>query len=46
MLKKAKELGIFSIPAVVIDGRLAGCCAGKGADKDILKAAGLRQAIL
>lgn len=43
--KRAKGLGIRSIPAVVIEGTLAGCCAGRGVDEAILRAAGLgRQA--
>jgi glutaredoxin 3 len=28
--------GIRSLPAVVIDGRLADCCAGRGPDETIL----------
>jgi len=27
--QRAKELGIRSVPAVVIDGKLADCCAGR-----------------
>ena len=27
--ERAKELGIRSVPAVVIDGQLADCCAGR-----------------
>jgi thioredoxin-like negative regulator of GroEL len=42
---RAKELGIRSIPAVVIDGRLADCCAGRGPEEETLRAAGLGQAI-
>ncbi len=38
---RATSLGIKSIPAVVIDGKLAGCCAGRGPDIEVLKAAGL-----
>ena len=37
---RAKRLGIKSVPAVVIDGQ-AGCCAGRGPDILVLKAAGL-----
>jgi glutaredoxin 3 len=40
---KMKSLGIKSIPAVAIDGKLADCCAGRGPDLDKLKAAGLGQ---
>src|SRR5207245_7713410 len=34
---KAKQFGIRSIPAVVIDGKLAGCCAGRGPDEHVLR---------
>ena len=40
---RAKRLGIRSVPAVVIDGRLADCCAGRGPDEATLRAAGLGQ---
>lgn len=39
--KRAKSLGIHSVPAVVIDGKLADCCAGRGPDEATLRAAGL-----
>lgn len=38
---RARELGIRSVPAVVIDGQLADCCAGRGPDESSLRAAGL-----
>ncbi len=38
---RAKALGIRSVPAVVVDGKLADCCAGRGPDKATLKAAGI-----
>jgi len=38
---RAKELGIRSVPAVIIDGELANCCAGRGPDEATLRAAGL-----
>lgn len=41
---RAKSLGIRSVPAVVIDGKLADCCAG-GPDESTLRAAGLGQQI-
>lgn len=28
-----------SVPAVVIDGKLAGCCAGRGPDEHVLRSA-------
>ncbi len=40
---RAKQLGIRSVPAVVIDGRLADCCAGRGPKEATLRAAGLGQ---
>ena len=40
---KAKAYGIASVPAVVIDGKLADCCSGRGPDMATLKAAGLGQ---
>ena len=39
--KRAKTLGIRSVPAVAIDGQLASCCAGRGVDEATLRAAGL-----
>ncbi|MBW7997263.1 MAG: hypothetical protein FVQ81_11975 [Candidatus Glassbacteria bacterium] len=36
---RAKELGIRSVPAVVIDGKLADCCAGRGPEETTLRAA-------
>ena len=42
---RAKQLGVRSVPAVVIDGRLADCCAGRGPDEAALKAAGLGQTL-
>ena len=38
---RAKSLGVRSVPAVAIDGVLAGCCAGRGPDEAVLRAAGL-----
>ncbi|MBD8513953.1 thioredoxin family protein [Photobacterium sp. CAU 1568] len=39
--KRAKKLGIQSLPAVVIDGRLADCCTNRGIDESVLRAAGV-----
>lgn len=41
---RAKNLGTRSIPAVVIDGKPADCCAGRGPDEASLRAAGLGKA--
>ncbi|MBF6570792.1 MAG: thioredoxin family protein [Candidatus Binataceae bacterium] len=38
---KAKSYGIHTVPAVVIDGRLATCCTGLGPDEASLRAAGI-----
>ena len=37
----AKKYGIQRVPAVVIDGKLADCCAAGGIDLDVLRAMGL-----
>jgi glutaredoxin 3 len=37
--ERAKQLGVRSLPSVVIDGKLAGCCAGRGPDETILREA-------
>ena len=39
--KKAKRYGIRSVTAVVVDGKLADCCAGRGPDEASLRAAGI-----
>ncbi|MBI5574940.1 MAG: thioredoxin family protein [Deltaproteobacteria bacterium] len=43
--RKARELGIGSVPAVVVDGKLADCCAGRGPDEETLRAAGVGRPI-
>jgi glutaredoxin len=37
--RRAKEHGIRSLPAVVVNGKLAGCCAGRGPDELVLREA-------
>ena len=37
---RARHLGIRSVPAVVIDGKLADCCASRGPEIMTLQAAG------
>ena len=39
--ERARGLGIRSVPAVVIDGELAGCCTARGVDEATLRAAGV-----
>jgi len=36
---RAKTLGVRSLPAVVVNGKLAGCCAGRGPDEHVLREA-------
>lgn len=38
---RAKTLGIRSVPAVVVDGKLAECCENRGPEESSLKAAGI-----
>jgi glutaredoxin len=43
--RRAKSLDIRTLPAVVINGTLAACCAGRGVDEATLRAAGVGQAL-
>jgi glutaredoxin 3 len=36
---KAKEYGVRTVPAVVIDGKLASCCANHGPDEHVFRSA-------
>jgi len=42
---RAKGLGIRTVPAIVVDGKLADCCTETGPDEAALRAAGVGQAI-
>ncbi len=42
---RAARLGVCSVPAVVIDGTPADCCAKRGPDEATLRAVGLEQII-
>lgn len=42
---RAKDLGISTVPAVVIDGKLADCCANRGPDETSLRAAGVGEPV-
>ncbi|WP_457575416.1 thioredoxin family protein [Desulfomarina sp.] len=44
-VNRAKELGVCSVPAVAIDGKLADCCTGHGPEKAGLLAAGIGQPV-
>lgn len=39
--QRAKDLGIRSVPAVVVNGQLASCCTGRGPNEHDLRSAGL-----
>ncbi len=41
--KRAKGLGVRTVPAVAIDGQLADCCTGRGPNESTFCAAGLGQ---
>ena len=41
--RRAADLGVRSVPAVVIDGKLAGCCTGGGVTEEALRAEGVGQ---
>ena len=43
--RRAKNLGVRAVPAVVIDGQLADCSSGRGPDPASLSRAGVGQAI-
>ncbi len=43
---QAEKLGIKSVPAIVIDGKLAQCCQERGPDEKTLRAAGLGQPLV
>ncbi len=43
--EEADNLGIESVPAVVIDGELVSCCENTGVDTTALKAAGLGRSL-
>ncbi len=45
VIAEAYRLGVRSVPAVAIDGRLADCCGERGLDEATLQAAGLGQSI-
>jgi glutaredoxin len=43
--ERARSLGGRSVPAVLIDGKLADCCAWRGVDLHLLRAARLGNAL-
>jgi len=44
--ERAKNIGVRSVPAVVIDGKPADCCAGRGPNEATLKASGIGTSLL
>lgn len=42
---RARSYGVNSVPAVVVDGRLAECCTRGPVDEETLRAAGVGQAL-
>ena len=42
-VEKARGYGVKTVPAVVVDGRLAACCDQGGPDREQLRAAGIGQ---
>lgn len=40
---RARQLGVRSVPAVVVDGALVPCCSSAGPDAEALRAAGIGQ---
>lgn len=43
VVRRAKQLGVRSVPAVAINGTVVDCCVGRGPDESTLRAAGLGQ---
>lgn len=42
---RARSLGVRSVPAVVVDGKLADCCTSRGPEEGTLRRAGLGQPV-
>lgn len=42
-IERTHRYGITTVPAVVVDGRLAACCERPGPDREQLRAAGIGQ---
>ena len=38
---RAKKYGVQRVPAIVIDGKLASCCANRAVDPKVLRSAGV-----
>ena len=46
VVARAAKLGIRSVPAVAVNGKLAECCAGRGVNENALRAAGIGQPLV
>lgn len=42
---QARQYGVTTVPAVVVDGRLAACCDRSGPDRNQLQAAGIGRSV-
>lgn len=43
--ERAKEIGVSRVPAVVVNGQLAGCCTNAGPNAQTLRGTGIGQAL-
>lgn len=43
LASRPMKLGIRSVPAVAVNGKLADCCVGRGVNEEALRAAGIGQ---
>ena len=43
--ERASEIGVRTVPAVAVNGELAGCCTGAGPDEQTLRETGVGQAL-
>lgn len=43
--ERAREIGVNRVPAVVVDGQLAGCCTDAGPNEQTLRETGIGQAL-
>lgn len=43
--KRAEDYGIKTVPTIVIDGKVAECCANRSVNEDTLRSAGLGKSL-
>lgn len=41
--ERAMALGVRSVPAIAVDGKLSACCSGRGPDETMLRSSGIGQ---